>query len=198
MDGFLRAYWRLLNAVGWIERVIGVALLTLIVVLITIGVLTRYIINRPIVWAEDVSTFAFIWAAFLGAAIGFKELRHIQIDTFLGKLGPRSRALFNAALHVVMLLCCIQLARYAWTIMDIERRSMTISLPVNLPRHLFYSVPLFVGLVSIGATAVYFVLAHLAQAATGRPVDAQTQMDAQTARERAADDAEADLVERTL
>ena len=80
------------------------------------------------------------------------------------------------------------IAVQAWDIMDVESRSRTMSLPVDLPRHLFYSVPLFVCAASVGFTLAYLVCAELALAATGRPVDAQR---ARIERERAAADEEA-------
>jgi hypothetical protein len=58
-----------------------------------------------------------------------------------------------------------------------------MSLPVDLPRHLFYSVPLFACTVSIGLAGAYMVVAELALALAGRPVDAQL---ARLERERAA------------
>jgi hypothetical protein len=76
-------------------------------------------------------------------------------------------------------------------------RPWKTSLPLDLPRHLFYSVPLFVCTASIAFTGVYLVLAELALALTGRPVDAQLAL---IERERAAlaADAEADAIAARL
>jgi TRAP-type C4-dicarboxylate transport system permease small subunit len=198
MDAFLKGYWRALAALGVVERVLGIALIALIVAMITVQVGTRYALNRPIVWVEDLATFAFIWAAFLGAAVGLKEIRHIKIETFVDRLAPAVRATAQAGLYAIILLCCIALAVYAWGVMAVESRSYTISLPVNLPRHLFYSVPLFVGLASMALTSAYFILAHIEEARSGRPVDAQLALAALTAREHALDEAEAEIAERSL
>lgn len=198
MNGVLRAFWRLLAVLGTVERFLGAALVVVIVLMISVQVVTRYALDQPIVWVEDVATFAFIWASFLGAAAGMKELRHIRIETFVDRLSPTARAVGHALLYAVMLACCVVLARYAWGVMDIEARSSTISLPVNLPRHLFYSVPLFACLASMGLTAVYFILAHLTQAVTGRPVDAQVHQAAIDAHERELDEIEARIAEKSL
>jgi len=64
-------------------------------------------------------------------------------------------------------------AWYAWEIMDVESRSSTMALPIELPRHLFYSVPLFASTLSIALTGIYLVGAYAACAFGGRPVDAE-------------------------
>lgn len=197
MDSVLRGWWRLLRLLAVIERVLGIALLVLIVGAIAVQVFTRYFFNQPIAWVEDVATFAFIWATFIGAALALKQGRHITIETFHARLRPRTRALLKAALHAIILVSVVVVARYALTVMQVESRSRTIALPVNLPRHWFYSVPLFVGLVSMAVTSAYFVLAHLAEV-FGRPVDAERENAAEAERDRARDEEEARIIEKGL
>ena len=91
MHTLLRLYARLLEIIGAIEKSFGVFLIALIVVTITVQVFTRYVFDRPIVWVEELATYAFIWGAFIGAALGHKQQRHIRIDTFVGRLSPEKR-----------------------------------------------------------------------------------------------------------
>jgi len=183
MDVLLARWWRLLALIGRIERVVGVTLIATIVLTITIQVVTRYAFGQPLVWVEELAGYCFLWSVFLGAALGAKELRHIRIDTFVSRLPVRHAALWRAATWSIATACCVLVAVQAWDIMGVESRSSTMSLPVDLPRHLFYSVPLFVCTVSITLTGLYMTLAELALARTGRPVDAQL---ARLERERAA------------
>jgi TRAP-type C4-dicarboxylate transport system permease small subunit len=193
MDALLARWWRLLALIGRIERAIGVALLSTIVVSITIQVITRYLFGQPLVWVEELAGYCFLWAVFLGAAVGMKELRHIRIDTFVSRLPTRAQALWRALTWAIATACCVIIAVQAWDIMDVESRSRTMSLPIDLPRHLFYSTPLFVCTVSVAFTGLYLVCAELALGLAGRPVDAQL---ARLERERAAEaqDAEADAI----
>ena len=193
MDALLARWWRLLALIGRIERAIGVALLSTIVVAITIQVITRYLFGQPLVWVEELAGYCFLWGVFLGAAVGMKELRHVRIDTFVSRLSTRPQAFWRALTWAIATACCVIIAVQAWDIMDVESRSRTMSLPVDLPRHLFYSTPLFVCTVSIAITGLYLVCAELALGLAGRPVDAQL---ARLERERAAEaeDAEADAI----
>ena len=197
MDSLLARWWRLLELIARLERALGVLLLSTIVVSITIQVITRYLFGQPLVWVEELAGYCFLWSIFLGAALGLKELRHIRIETFVARLAARPRALWRAGTWAIAALCCVVIAVQAWDIMDVESRSRTMSLPIDLPRHLFYSMPLFVCVVSMGLTLAYLICAELALATSGRPVDAQQ---ARLERERAAmaEDAEADAIAERL
>jgi len=193
MDIALARWWRLLELIGRLERLVGVMLLSTIVLAITVQVITRYFFGQPLVWVEELAGYCFLWGVFLGAAVGMKELRHIRIDTFVSRLSARPQALWRALTWGIVTACCLIIAVQAWDIMDVESRSRTMSLPVDLPRHLFYSTPLFVCTVSIAFTGLYLVCAELARVVHARPVDAEQ---ARQARELAAAeaDAEADAI----
>jgi len=183
MDRLLRGWWRLLVLICKIERGAGTFLVALIVVTITVQVITRYVWGWPIVWVEELATYAFLWAVFLGASIGLKEIRHIRIETFVSRLPARARAIGLSLIYVVVGATCLLVGVYSIDIMSIESRSQTMSLPFNVGRHWFYSVPLAVGLFSMVGTAAYFILAYATLALTGRPVDAETMVAEQRARD---------------
>ena len=189
MDALLRGWWRVLAAIGRLEQVAGVALLALIVITISIQVFTRYLFGRPLVWVEELATYAFIWSVFIGAALGMKELRHIRIETFVARLAPRPQAFARAALWALVTFAAVVVAIGTLEIMPIEARSRTMALPVELERHWFYSMPLFTGLVSMAFTGCYLVTAELAKGLTGRPVEAELDV----ARRREAEEREAAL-----
>ncbi len=167
MHTLLRLYARLLEIIGAIEKSFGVFLIALIVVTITVQVFTRYVFDRPIVWVEELATYAFIWGAFIGAALGHKQQRHIRIDTFVGRLSPRGIAAFRLIANVLALGLFLVLANAALTVMGVEGRSKSIALPIDIPRKWFYSVPLFVSVVSMAVTSVYFILRESVALATG-------------------------------
>lgn len=169
----MSAWWRILRFIGHVERVAGVILVASIVITITIQVITRYFFGQPLVWVEELAQYSFIWMVFIGAALGFKELRHIRIDTFVDKLAPRLQSLWRAMLYALMTAATLLLAFYAWDIMAIEGKSNTVSLPIELPRMWFYSVPMCVSMLSISFTGLYFVMAYGLRAITGEELDAE-------------------------
>ena len=198
MSRALAVWWRAIVWLGEVERIAGILLIALMVVTITVQVVTRYAFGQPLVWVEELATYSFIWSVFLGAALGLKEMRHIRIETFLDRIGARPAALLRAALYALMLACAAALAADALDIMGVERRSETMSLPINVGRHWFYSVPLFAGLASMALTAASFVVTYLAFAASGREVDAARELAARRRAEHEAEEKELRILEQSL
>ena len=152
---------RLLDRIGTVERALGITLILYMVGAITVQVFTRYALGRPIAWVEESATYAFIWMAFVGASVGLKQGRHILIATFGAHLPPRLAAGLRALVWALVLLTLVVLVVQGWKVMGVEGRSSTISLPIELPRSWFYSLPLTLSAVSMILTALYLLLEDL-------------------------------------
>jgi len=167
----LAAYKRLLDRIGAVEQGLGIGLIVLIVVAITVQVFTRYVLGRPIAWVEESATYAFIWMVFVGASLGLKKGRHIFIATFGSHLPARAAAGLRAVVSLLMLLTLVVLVQQGFKVMGVESRSSTISLPIELPRSWFYSLPLTLSAASMALTTLWLLLTDLALA-RGRPAAA--------------------------
>ena len=168
----LSAYKCLLDRIGAVERGFGIALILYTVAAITVQVFTRYALGRPIAWVEESATYAFIWMAFVGASVGLKQGRHILIATVGARLPPRFAAFMRAVVWALVLLTLVVLVVQGWKVMGVEGRSKTISLPIELPRSWFYSLPLTLSAASMILTSLYLLLLELPViAGRARPTD---------------------------
>ncbi len=158
----LTHYKRLLDRIGVIEQGLGIALILLIVVSITVQVFTRYALNRPIAWVEETATYAFIWMVFVGASLGLKKGRHIFIATFGSHLPMRAAAAMRVLVWLLMLGTLVVLVQQGIKVMGVEGRSSTISLPIELPRSWFYSLPLTLSSASMALTTLWLLFDDLA------------------------------------
>lgn len=163
MSRFLAPYRRLLQLVGTFERWLGVGLIALIVVTIATQVFTRYGLNRPIIWVEELATYSFIWGTFIGASLGLKHGRHIRIETFVGHLSARAQAASHILVNLVILAVLWALLKEVGKIIATESRSTSVSLPWPVPRAWFYSIPLAVSCCSMALTCVYLILDEIAR-----------------------------------
>lgn len=180
----LAAFRRLLQIVGHLERALGVALIALIVITITTQVFTRYALNRPIIWVEELATYSFIWAALIGASLGLKHGRHIKIETFVGHLPPSNQRAMRILVNAIIIAVLWALLKEIGKVVAIEGRSTSVSLPVPVPRAWFYSIPMLVTCSSMMATCLYYVLADAGTARTrGKAVSVPLVFDAPSLRD---------------
>jgi TRAP-type C4-dicarboxylate transport system permease small subunit len=66
-----------------LEEIFAAIGMIVIVLSVSWGVITRYILTQPAEWTGEVAGIAFTWTVFVGAAAVFKRGEHISIDLLL-------------------------------------------------------------------------------------------------------------------
>ena len=99
-------------------EVIAAGLLVVMIALILTNVASRYVFARPIIWADEVASLAFLWMAMLGAALAIDRGDHMRLTVFLGLFPERVRAVVNALALLLVATFLIAMLRpafeYAW------------------------------------------------------------------------------------
>lgn len=60
---------------------------TMLILLMSAQVFSRYVLNKAIGWSEEVSRISFVWSIFLGIDLAAKKERHIRV-TFQLRMFP--------------------------------------------------------------------------------------------------------------
>jgi TRAP-type transport system small permease protein len=79
---------------NWIYRCLKfiVVLFTCaLVIIVGAGAFFRYILHQSLHWATEAPNFLFMWIVFLGAAIAYRDKKHIAFAIFVEKLPLRIR-----------------------------------------------------------------------------------------------------------
>lgn len=99
-------------------EVAAAGLLVVMIALILTNVASRYVFARPIIWADEVASLAFLWMAMLGAALAIDRGDHMRLTVFLGLFPERVRAVVNALALLLVATFLIAMLRpafeYAW------------------------------------------------------------------------------------
>lgn len=66
----------------------------ILLVILSLQVFTRYVLNRPIGWGEEVSLHLFVWMVFLGAAHATRKQTHPRFDVLASILEARAKFWF--------------------------------------------------------------------------------------------------------
>lgn len=89
---------KLLRPVEFICAVLNVV----IVVLLLVGVISRYVFSAPITWIDEIISIAFLWVAMLGSVLAIDRNEHLRLNLFVELLSPAlSRFVQTFALLVV-------------------------------------------------------------------------------------------------
>lgn len=131
-------------------NVVTFAFLTLLVVW---QVITRYFLNDPSTWSEELSSYMFAWVTLLGSAYVFGQMGHMNIPILLNRVSKKTRKILMILMQVIILVFALVVMIYGgYEITKLTMGQMSSSLGV--PMGYFYlSVP-----VSGVFTAIYTVL----------------------------------------
>jgi tripartite ATP-independent transporter DctM subunit len=75
---------------------VAALLLSIIIVLLLLGVTSRYVFSLPVVWIDEVASFSFLWLAMLGSAIAIERNEHLRLTLFLAMVPERARGFLQA------------------------------------------------------------------------------------------------------
>ena len=84
----------------WVDGIV-VGLFAATLVLVNVQIVCRFVLSISVPWTEEVSRLLFIWLAYLGAAVGFREGTLIVIDTVPELLGPRAGRVLDPFVRIV-------------------------------------------------------------------------------------------------
>jgi TRAP-type transport system small permease protein len=68
------------------NRFVIFLMMAVMATLVFVNVITRYIFNFSIIWAEEVSQYLMIWIAYLGAGLALREGRHVAVEMLQDRL----------------------------------------------------------------------------------------------------------------
>lgn len=115
-------------ACKWVIIVFGYFL----VGVITIGIISRYVIHRPIIWEYEACIALFIWCTFLGAATCFRDKQHVAFGMLVGVMPQSLRNLVLAFKNIMIILVLIAGMYYGRIVVDstwfIEYQTIPFSL----------------------------------------------------------------------
>lgn len=89
---------------------IAVALLVSEVVLLSVGVVSRYVLHAPVTWVDEFNSFTFLWLGLLGTVIASRRGKHLRLAGLTTSLGPQAAhhlALIALALEIALLVSLI-------------------------------------------------------------------------------------------
>ena len=78
---------KILSKLHNLDLAIAGFVLAILIIITFYSVIMRYIVNRPVIWGEEVSMMCFLVIIFFGAGAGFRTGSHVAID-FLVDLFP--------------------------------------------------------------------------------------------------------------
>jgi TRAP-type mannitol/chloroaromatic compound transport system permease small subunit len=111
-------------------------LIIILVAVVCYDVLMRYLFNNPTTWAYDTALHLYSISFLIGGAWVLKMKAHIKVDVIYNALSPRTRAIINLVVYIVLLLpLCYFIVKdgAAYTITSYKLGEVSRSSPLHEP-----------------------------------------------------------------
>src|SRR5271170_3427335 len=75
---------RLERALAWATEIPAAALVTVEILVLLIGVVSRYVFDSPLTWTDELASALFLWLAMLGSVIALRRAEHMRLAFLIG------------------------------------------------------------------------------------------------------------------
>lgn len=127
----LRAARRLERLLGGTVELAAAALITAEIVLLLAGVVSRYFLDAPIVWVDELASILFLWLASLGAVVALRRGEHMRMTALVAKASPRMRGFLDTVGIAASLAFLLMVAYPAYEFASEELAVTTPSLEIS-------------------------------------------------------------------
>jgi len=128
----LKTYSKFLDVLEWIAKaflaITGIAM----VLVLFYQVIMRYCFHNAAAWPEELARYLFIYDVMVAAGIAVRRNSHLQIDAFIGRMNPKTKAIFTIVSTLVGMVFLAFLLKYSFTMVQTGKRTMTTALPFSM------------------------------------------------------------------
>ncbi len=142
MDKYFR------RLVDWVE-VWTVLLLVLMVLLVSLGVFYRYVLNASLSWYDEFASFLLVWLTFYGAIVACYRRRHIGFEIVVDRLMPNTRRIVELIAESCVLGFQAVLLYHGWLLMQRMGDETTVSLVWVRMRWIYSVLPITGGMMLV-------------------------------------------------
>ena len=126
----------------WMDKILSIAcaiLLSFMTILVLIQVFSRYVLNSPVAFTEELVRYSLIWTGFIGAAYAFSTREHMALTLVRDKLTGRPHQILVIFIDALILLLAIFVITIGGYKLAVSARAEFSAL-LGVPRTLVYSI----------------------------------------------------------
>lgn len=129
------------------ERIFELLLILLLIEItgiISISVFSRYFLNAPIYWAEEVTRYSFVWATFIGAGCAFRRRELVSMSILFNALPPFFKKWLLFILELVMFFFLAAATIYGVNMVAIVFPQLAVATRISMS-YLYIVIPISCG-----------------------------------------------------
>lgn len=149
----MQAYLGFIDKVNRTLKYIVSLIFIILSILVILQVITRFVVDYPLSWTEEISKYLMVYIVFLGSALAMRDHQHIAIDFLPEVLGGKSKHRLTIIVLWISILFFAVLTYYGsiLTVIVAGQASPTLQFSMSLA---YAAIPLGSILMLLNAVAV--------------------------------------------
>lgn len=149
------------HTIKWIDNLnkgigyILASMLGVMSILIIVQVFSRFVINYPLHWTEELARYLMIYCVFFGAALALRNHRLVAIEVLSESISEGKRRILRIAVMVITIVFSVILLVQGFAILEIVQTQSSAGLGISMAFP-YAAIPLGALLLIINAIAVIF------------------------------------------
>lgn len=100
----MNTYIKMINQINTAIKYIVSTMLVFLTILVVLQVTTRFVINVPLAWTEEIAKYLMIYIVFFGSGLAMRNNQHIAIDFMVEILKGKSKVVLE---KIILWICGI-------------------------------------------------------------------------------------------
>ncbi len=142
-----------------INKVLGYAISVLVGMMALVccwQVITRFVLNSPSKYTEEILRYALIWTTMLGVPYAYGQEKHIAINIFTKNFSPKGNLATKMVIEVIVMILCVTIFIMGGMMVTMNSAGQ-ISPALQMPMPFYY-----VGLPICGVLTLLYSLQRMA------------------------------------
>ncbi|MDP2489784.1 TRAP transporter small permease [Vibrio splendidus] len=120
-----------LDRISQLDTIIAASFLSIIVLLMSYGVVTRYVLNSPSSWVEEVCLALFVWMTFMGASALMRTDEVVRIDFLVRKIPATAANILDNLIRPLLVIFALGFMVYwGWKLLPFSQVRFTPALKI--------------------------------------------------------------------
>ena len=152
---------KLLSVSRYVDRVFEAAIVIILAALVVVGTLqvfNRFVLNISLSWSEEFQKFAHVWLVYFAIPVAYNRSSHIGVDLVLNLMPVRLRRVMVLATDVLWLVLTGAVIHFSSIVMNVARLQTAPGLGITFD---YVYMGLLIGSCYLAFVVLRNILCHL-------------------------------------
>lgn len=108
------------NALLHCVEAVSALLVVAEILILSGGVISRYVFNAPLLWSDELARFLFIWLSMLGAVVALRRGEHMRLSVLVNRAPPGVRRWAETTASLVVIAFLLVILLPSWTLIQLQ------------------------------------------------------------------------------